>query len=585
MAEVEFRINGRAVSAEEGTYLIEVAEREGISIPTLCYNKILEPYGVCRVCSVLMKKGKRERIVTACNFPVSAGIEIFTEHERALKTRRMVLELMLARHPKVKVVQDLAREYGITQSRFIKGDEGCILCGLCVRACEEVVGKSVIGFINRGPDRKINLPFDLTSDQCIGCGACATVCPTGYIRVEDVEDRQIVFSDTSLGPSTPIFTPTRQSVPNVPVIDTETCIHFQTDGCRVCERFCEHEAVDHEMADETVELEAGAIIITTGYDLLDPELLPTYGYGRYANVLTGMEFERLSNASGPTGGQILMANGKPPQSVAILHCIGSRDENYCEYCSRVCCMYALKFAHLIKDKVGADVYNFYIDLRCFGKGYEEFYHRLLEEGVKFIRGKATYVTDRAISPEEKGKLVVIGEDTIIGKLLRVPVDMVILAQAMVPSADAEDVAKIFALPRGKDGFLLEKHPKLGPVETPSDGIFIAGTAQGPKDIPDTVAQALGAASESLSLISRKKVPIEPITAEVDPDMCVGCRICLTLCPFSAIEFDERRNISVVTESVCKGCGTCQASCPSGAIRAKHFTAKQMFSEIEGLLTA
>jgi heterodisulfide reductase subunit A len=248
-------------------------------------------------------------------------------------------------------------------------------------------------------------------------------------------------------------------------------------------------------------------------------------------------------------------------------------------------MYALKFAHLVKDKVGCDVYNFYIDLRCFGKGYEEFYHRLLEEGVKFIRGKATNVTDRVISPEEKGKLVVTAEDTIIGKLLRVPVDMVVLAQAMVPSPGTEDVARIISVPRGKDGFFLEKHPKLGPVETPSDGIFIAGACQGPKDIPDTVSQALGAASEALSLISRKQVPIEPITAEVDSEMCVGCKVCLTLCPFSAIEFDEKRRISVVEESACKGCGTCQASCPSGAIRARHFTAEQIFSEIEGLLTA
>ncbi len=362
--------------------------------------------------------------------------------------------------------------------------------------------------------------------------------------------------------------------------------------CKLCVSACKAQAIDHSMKDEVVELDVGSIIVSTGFDAMDPTPLTQYGYGTYPNVFTNLEFERLSNATGPTGGALLMRDPKDrykfkgkPESVAILHCIGSRDKNYHQYCSRTCCMYALKYAHLLKDKVGHDVqvFNFYIDMRCFGKGYEEFYQRIQSEGVRMIRGKATMVTDRAENDEERGKLVVVAEDTLAHQLLRVPVDMVVLCTAMEPRQDAIDVSRTFGISIGSDGFFLEEHPKLEPVSTATAGVFLAGACQGPKDIPDTVAQAKAAASMAQALTSLGEVEVEPMISSIDPDTCIGCQVCIGLCPYSAIEFDARRRISVVNNAVCKGCGSCAAYCPSGAAKVRHFTDRQVFAEIDGLL--
>jgi len=312
-----------------------------------------------------------------------------------------------------------------------------------------------------------------------------------------------------------------------------------------------------------------------------------YGYGRYANVFTNLEFERLSNATGPTAGRLLKRDPgnrlqytDPPKSAAILHCIGSRDINYHEYCSRTCCMYALKYAHLLKDKCGPDteIYNFYIDMRCFGKGYEEFYKRVQSEGVRMVRGKAARVE------EQDGLLVVTAEDTLSARIIQVPVEMVILCTAMEPRPDANAVTRIFGITTGSDGFFQEEHPKLEPVSTASSGIFLAGACQGPKDIPDTVAQAKGAAAEALALSASGEVAVSPLISSIDPDICIGCRMCMELCPYSAIEFNDLKSVSEVNEAVCKGCGSCAGHCPSGAARVRHFTNRQVFAEIEGLLT-
>lgn len=356
--------------------------------------------------------------------------------------------------------------------------------------------------------------------------------------------------------------------------------------CMECVRACERQAIDHTMEEEEIELKVGSIVLATGFDIMDPTPLKQYGYGRFPEVYTGLEFERLNNAVGPTGGQILMKNGQRPKSVGIIHCVGSRDVNHHEYCSRVCCMYALKYGHLIKEKAGHDteIFNFYIDMRCFGKGYEEFYRRLQEEGITFVRGRPGEITDQAVRPTEEGKLIIVGEDTLLQRRLRVPVDMVILCTAMEPRKDASETARIFGINQGGDGFFLEEHPKLGPMSTATDGIFLAGTCQGPKDIPDAVSHAAGAAVQALSLATAGKVEISPTISWIDPDVCAGCQTCINLCAYSAIEFDERRKVSVVNEALCKGCGSCAGFCPSGAARVKHFTAKQIFAEIEALVS-
>ncbi|EGJ50197.1 CoB--CoM heterodisulfide reductase iron-sulfur subunit A family protein [Desulfocurvibacter africanus] len=433
----------------------------------------------------------------------------------------------------------------------------------------------VKGFVGNYQATIRRKPRYVNIDACTGCGLCMEKCPTKV--PSEFEE--------GLGLRKAIYRNSPQSVPNKPVIDAEHCRYLNGKKCQVCAKNCPSEAIDFTQTEQMLSVDIGTIILATGFDTFDPAPLGQYGYGLFDNVLTGLQFERLNNAVGPTGGKIQMKDGRPPESVAIIHCVGSRDVNHYAYCSRVCCMYALKYDHLLKDKLGHHVqaYNFYIDMRCFGKGYEEFYRRVQEEGVHFIRGRPAEVTDVALSPEEKGKLVVVSEDTLLGRTVRVPVDMVVLCTAMTSRHDAAEVARIFGIAQGADRFFLEEHPKLGPVSTTTDGIFLAGTCQGPKDIPDAVSHASGAAAQALALTTRGEVAISPTVSNINPDICIGCKVCIDLCAYSAIEFDERRRVSVVNEAMCKGCGSCAGHCPSGAAQIRHFTERQIFNELEGIL--
>ena len=355
--------------------------------------------------------------------------------------------------------------------------------------------------------------------------------------------------------------------------------------CLECERVCEPKAVTHAMQDEIEEVKVGQVLLATGYQLFDAGVMKQYGYGRLPDVYHGLEFERLLNSSGPTGGKLQCRDGRAPRAIAILQCIGSRDENYHRYCSRVCCMYALKFAHLVKDRTDAEVYQLYIDMRAYGKGFEEFYGRVLEEGVHVIRGKAAEVDAARGALAEQGHLVVRCEDTLVGRVRELPVDMVVLCTALEPQADADAVKKLFSISRSPDGFFLERHPKLDPMSTFTDGVYIAGCCQGPKDIPDTVAQASGAAARMITNVAKGIVQLEPVRAEIVAERCSGCRICNSLCPYIAIGYDEERRVSVVNKALCKGCGTCVAACPAGAINGAGFTDTQIMAELEGVLTA
>jgi len=408
---------------------------------------------------------------------------------------------------------------------------------------------------------------------CTGCGLCQTKCPWKA-------DSEF---EAGLGKRKAIYTPFPQAVPNIPVIDREHCAYFLKGTCRACEKFCEAKAIDFEQKDKIIEVEVGAIILATGFNLFDPTPIYQYGYKRLDNVITSLEFERMVNSSGPTDGSIVLKDGSVPENIAIIHCVGSRDDKYHEYCSRVCCMHSMKFAHLIKEHTEAEVYEFYIDIRSFGKGYEEFYNRVLNEGTIFIRGRPAEITDIAEAPEEEGKLIVQFEDTLVGLQRRLPVDMVILSCALESQPDADAIARLFNISRSADGFFLEKHPKLDPVATMTDGIFVVGCCQGPKDIPDTVAQASAGAAEVLAMISRGRVEIEAATAIVDERICSGCQACELVCPFSAISFDEKEAVCRVNEALCKGCGACVAACPSHAMSLNHFTNEQIVAEMEGML--
>jgi heterodisulfide reductase subunit A len=413
-------------------------------------------------------------------------------------------------------------------------------------------------------------------ELCTGCGICEEKCPRKV--VDDVFEAGLDFRKA-------IYRPFPQAVPKYPVLDPANCTYFERGKCKACQILCPTGAIDFEQQDELIQINVGNIILATGYDLFDVRRIPQYGYGRLANVFTSLEFERMVNAAGPTSGKVVLRDKTtPPQSVAIIHCVGSRDQNYNEYCSKVCCMYSLKFAHLLHERLPeAEVYQFYIDMRTPGKGYEEFYHRLLEEGTHFIRGRVAEVTDAVRLPEEEGKLIVQAEDTLIGKQRRIPVDMVVLSAGLEARHDSKQVSQLFKMGCDFSGFFIERHPKLDPVATMTEGIYIAGACQGPKDIPDAVAQGAAASARVASLISQGTVMMEPVRASIAEEKCCGCRICNTMCPYNAIVFHEDKKKSEVITALCQGCGTCVATCPSASISGAHFTNDQILSEIEGIL--
>ncbi|MCX7880013.1 MAG: CoB--CoM heterodisulfide reductase iron-sulfur subunit A family protein [Ignavibacteria bacterium] len=438
----------------------------------------------------------------------------------------------------------------------------------------EVIG--VDGYVGNFKVKVRRKPRYINEDLCIGCLDCIEAC---------VYKEGRFYDEFNLGLSKrkPVYIPFPQAVPLLVVIDPETCIQFKSGKCKqTCVEVCEPNAIDFTQKERIEEIEVGTIIIATGFQTFDPKKIPYYGYGTYPNVYTALEVERLINASGPTQGQIVLRDGTRPKSIAIIHCVGSRDKNTNQWCSRVCCLYSIKLAHLLKERTEAEIYNFYIDIRTPGKMMDEFFIRMKEEGIKFIRGR---VAD--IYPDTSngccGKLVVKAEDTLVGEIIKVPVDMVVLSIGLEPRADAQEIRRMFNITCSTEGFYIERHPKLAPVNTFTDGIFLAGCCQGPKDIPDTVAQAGAAAAEALTLIDTGYIEIEPNTAFVLEDDCSGCKSCIPLCPYTAISFLEDKKKAFINEVLCKGCGTCVAACPSGSIVQNLFEDEEIFSEIVGVL--
>ena len=355
--------------------------------------------------------------------------------------------------------------------------------------------------------------------------------------------------------------------------------------CRLCDDDCEPRCIDHEMADEVVELDVGALVVATGFDQFDPSVMGEYRFGQLPDVVTSLQFERMVNAGGPTGGKILCADGKEPRSVGIVHCVGSRDVNHHEYCSKVCCMAALKLAHIVVERTEAKCYDFYIDMRSAGKGYEEFYKRDLHEGVRFIRGKVAEV-----EPSDLGdsNLTVIVEDTLKGELRHIGVDLLVLMAAFEPPHGTPELAQRLRVPLSSDGFFLESHPKLEPLETATSGIFLAGACQNPRDIPDSVSQASGAAAKVIQLLGKDHILAEAEVARVNLRLCRACGFCVEVCPGGAIELVEQDlEDGVVTgarvnPAICKGCGVCAAACHPGAITQLGYTDEQLLSQVKAL---
>jgi len=447
-----------------------------------------------------------------------------------------------------------------------------------VLAYAEVV--EVEGYVGNFEARVHRKPRFVDPDRCTSCGKCAEAC---VLKGQIADEFQM-----GLGQRAAIYRPFAKALPDSYTVDPAHCLLIQEGQCEdgpPCALACPENAVDFDQGVEELTLRVGSIIVATGYDPFNPERKPEFGYGCYPGVISALEFERLAAENGPTGGRIVIpGTDREPEHVVFIHCVGSRDKAGAitgsghEYCSRVCCMYTAKQANTLLDQLpDARVTAFYMDVRAFTKGGEEFYDRARARGVRYRRGNPSEVYKRG------DRLVVRSEDTLLRRTVEVEADMVVLAIGLEPGSGGNAISKMLKLACTGDGFLAEAHPKLRPVDTTSDGIFLAGTCQGPKDIPDTVAQAKAAASSALIPLSMGKAKVEAIVSSVDRDLCVGCGLCEGTCPYGALSLHTWRGIMTINEVLCKGCGACSVACPSKAITLGHFTQKQTLAMLDAML--
>jgi heterodisulfide reductase subunit A len=424
--------------------------------------------------------------------------------------------------------------------------------------------EEVEGFVGNFKIRIRQKPRYINPEKCTRCKRCEEVCPVS------------VPSEINMGlvERKAIYLPSPHAIPFTYTIDSENCLFLQKGECGKCKEICPEGAVEFEQVGMEFQSDIGTIIVATGYDTFNPKLKPEFGYGLYKNVMTGLEVERMLSASGPTQGKI-QVNGKEPQNIVFIQCVGSRDKTVGnEYCSRVCCMYTAKQASLIKDRIPeAKVTICYIDIRAFGKGYEQFYEQVQKKGVLYRKGIPSEIYQRS------GKLIVKADDELLGEPYVEEADLVVLATGLTQREDANRIRSLLKLSQSPDRFYLEAHPKLRPLDTATDGIFLAGTCQGPKDISDTLSQAHGTASRATIPLFAGRVKIEPITSVVDATYCAGCGLCEQICEFRALKLDPYRKVMTVNEALCKGCGACNATCPSGAISLRHFKTEQIIAQI------
>lgn len=402
-------------------------------------------------------------------------------------------------------------------------------------------------------------------DQCLGCEKCVAACPVSVPNrwEQGILDRKAIYIPAAL------------AIPYKYLIDDEACLHFKGGECQKCAEICPQQAIDFSQKPEDIHFTVDAIVVATGFDIIDPREKPVFGYEKYRNVVTGLEMERIVDHIG---------ENPPPREVGnrvgFIQCVGSRDEQTGrEYCSRVCCMYAIKLASLLKQaRPQTDIYIFYTDIRAFGKGYEEYYKRSQSMGIKFIRGKVAELEENP----ENGKILIHGEDTLSRKIIESEFDLIVLSTGIQLSKSSDKIADSLKLAKSSDGFLQEAHPKFRPVDTLVEGVFLAGTAQGPKDIPDTVAQASAAASRVIGALAQKEFEVDPILAFVHEDLCDGCGECLNVCPKNAIVMQDNKKAQVI-EALCVGCGACIAGCPQEALDLHGYTNAQLYAAVRGAL--
>ena len=496
---VSLVIDGIPVKVEKGRTILQAANSVNIKIPTLCYHEALSPYGACRLCVVEIKKNGRRKIQASCVYPAENGIEVQTSTPELENIRRMMIELIMARAPKSKKVKEMAQKLGVGETRFVPRDEDCILCGLCVRMCAERMGGSVIGFSGRGDKRRISTPFDIESSRCLVCGACFSVCPTVSDRLKKISDRppRLLLDefDQGLRQRSVIRIPFPQAVPNAAIIDKEHCMHFSNDKCRICQDLCEARAIDFEQKEKLIDLHVGSVIISSGSDVYKGKIRREYGNGRYDNVVTSIEFERILSASGPFNGHVLRpGDKKEPKRIAFVQCVGSRDEEH-SYCSSVCCMYATKEAIIAKEHASQlECTIFCMDVRAFGKGFDEYYEKAMKSGIRYVRCRPASIDEVPAT----GNLIIKYSDE-DEKILVEEYDMVVLSCGLEPSKYVSNLAERLDIRLNERGFF--QTDTFKPIESSREGIFVCGPCVEPKDIPETVTQSSAAAAKAMELLS------------------------------------------------------------------------------------
>jgi heterodisulfide reductase subunit A len=433
--------------------------------------------------------------------------------------------------------------------------------------------KEITGFVGSFHVRILKRARYVKEKECTACGDCVEVCPV------------IIPDEFNMGLSSrrAIYSPFPQAVPGAFAVDITRCLGHNPIICGKCIEKCKKRCIDFDMNDEEMEFDVGTIIVATGMEAYDPTILDEYGYTRYENVLTSMELERLINAGGPTSGKVIrLTDGKIPKSVAFIQCVGSRSQRRGRpYCSNICCMNTVKSTIMLKEHYpDMEVKVFYIDIRAFGKGFEDLFRRSKGMGVRYIRGLPGDIKQDPATRD----LVLTVENTATNELESHHTEMAVLAVGLEPPADMKTIQEMLALQTTSDGFYLEAHPKLQPVDSATRGIFFAGCAEGPKDIKDSVTQASAATARAMRLMNPGSLTVEAITAAVDPELCNSCGLCAKVCPYNAISVDTRaKTAAVVTEAACSGCGTCAAECPTMAIMMNHFTDAQIEAQIDAVL--